>query len=75
VENIPLCLFSHSIHYYNNFNRAFEENDDNLLFVCNVKLISIELLMVENGTTLMKLLKLDGVMEDKRGRVKWLKAN
>jgi hypothetical protein len=31
--------------------------------------------MVENGTTLMKLLKLDGVMEDKRGRVKWLKAN
>jgi hypothetical protein len=43
--------------------------------VCNVKLISIELLMVENGTTLMKLLKLDGVMEDKRGRVKWLKAD
>jgi hypothetical protein len=68
-------LFSHIIHQCNDFKRAYEENKDNLLFVCNVKLISIELLMVENGTTLMKLLKLDGVMEDKRGRVKWLKED
>lgn len=46
-----------------------------MLFVCNIKHISIKLLMVENGTTLMKLLKLDGVMEDKKGRVKWLKVD
>jgi hypothetical protein len=75
VKKFHLSLFSHIIHQYNDFKKAFEEKKDNLLFVCSVKLISIELLKVENGTTLMKLLKLDGVMEDKRGRVKWLKVD
>ncbi len=40
-----------------------------MLFVCNVGLISTKLLMVEDGTTLMKLLKVekeDGAIADKR---------
>ncbi len=40
-----------------------------MLFVCNVALISTKLLMVEDGTTLMKLLKVekeDGAIVDKR---------
>jgi hypothetical protein len=32
--------------------------------MCNVKLISIEVLMVENGVTLMKLLNLGNVVDD-----------
>jgi len=75
VEKFHLCLFSHIIHHCNDFKRAFEKKKDKMLFVCNIKHISIKLLMVENGTTLMKLLKLDGVMEDKKGRVKWLKVD
>jgi hypothetical protein len=49
--------------------RAYEGKKVSLLFVCNVALISTKLLMVEDGTTLMKLLKVekeDGAIVDKR---------
>ncbi len=49
--------------------RAYERKKVSLLFVCNVGLISTKLLMVEDGTTLMKLLKVekeDGAIADKR---------
>ncbi len=49
--------------------RACEGKKVTLLFVCNVGLISTKLLMVEDGATLMKLLKMekeDGAIVDKR---------
>jgi hypothetical protein len=39
--------------------RAYEGKKVSLFFVCNVKLISTKLLMMEDGAALMKLLKVE----------------
>lgn len=58
--------------HHNDFKRACEIIQGDLLFVCNAQLISTELLMVKNGAALMKLLKLHSAMMDDKSRKKKL---
>jgi hypothetical protein len=58
VENILLLSISPIIQHCKDLKRAYEGKKVSLLFVCNVRLISKKLLMVEDGVALMKLLKM-----------------
>lgn len=64
-EHYLIVCFRH-----NDSKRACEIIQDDLLFMCNARLISTKLLMVENGAALMKLLKLDSAMDDKSRKKK-----